>query len=60
VRRLFQLLLLALIVVIGLVVIGPTLPEGNFIRTLGEGMSGFFSGMGRGFGGGYQPINPAG
>jgi Sec-independent protein translocase protein TatA len=57
---LFQLLLLALIVVIGLVVIGPTLPEGSFIRNMGEGIGAFFSGMGRGFGGGYQPINPAG
>jgi hypothetical protein len=60
VRRLFLLLFLGLIVVVGLAVVGPSLPEGNPLRDVGESLNGMFTGLGRGFGGGYQPISPSG
>ncbi|MEX2623224.1 MAG: hypothetical protein WD651_05830 [Acidimicrobiia bacterium] len=57
-RKLFLVLAVALIVLLAVVVIGPSLPEENVIRGLSEDIRDFFAGMGRGFGGGYQPIGP--
>jgi hypothetical protein len=57
-RKLFLLLAMAAIVVLAVVVIGPSLPEGNAIRGVSEGIRDIFARMGSGFGGGYQPITP--
>jgi hypothetical protein len=57
-RKLFLVLAVALIVLLAVVAIGPSLPEENVIRGLSEAIRDFFAGMGRGFGGGYQPISP--
>jgi hypothetical protein len=60
VRKLFLLAALTLIVLLVVVAVGPSLPEGNAIRGVGEGIRDMLSGMGGGFGGGYQPVTPAG
>jgi Sec-independent protein translocase protein TatA len=59
-RTVFLILFVALVVVVAVVVVGPTLPEGNAIRTMGDSIRDLMSGMGSGFGGGYQPITPSG
>lgn len=55
-----MLAVVALIILLAVVALGPSLPEGNAVRTFAESIREMMSGMGRGFGGGYQPINPAG
>ena len=57
-RKLFLFLAAVSIVVLAVVVIGPSLPEGNAIRGFSDGIRDFFARMGSGFGGGYQPISP--
>jgi hypothetical protein len=56
--KLFVLLAVVAIVILAVVVIGPSLPEGNVIRGFSEAIRDFFARMGSGFGGGYQPITP--
>jgi hypothetical protein len=60
VRTIFVILFVALIVLVAVVVVGPTLPEGNAIRSVGDSIRELFAGMGNGFGGGYQPMTPSG
>ncbi len=59
-RKLFLLVAVALVAVVLVLVVGPSLPEGNPIRAIGEGIRDFGGTMGDGFGGGYQPITPGG
>jgi Flp pilus assembly pilin Flp len=59
-RTVFLILFAALVVIVAVVVVGPTLPEGTALRTVGDAIRDFFGNMGRGFGGGYQPITPSG
>lgn len=58
-RRLLLIATILAAVVIGLAVIGPSLPEGNPLRTVGESMRDIGEGIARGFGGGYGEL-PAG
>jgi hypothetical protein len=56
-RIIVALLVIALIAVL-LAVGGPSLPEGNFLRGLGESIRGVGDAIGRGFGGGYGELTP--
>jgi hypothetical protein len=47
------------VVLLGLAVLGPNLPEGNPLHTIGDGLRGIGDGIARGFGGGYGEL-PAG
>jgi hypothetical protein len=47
-----------LIGIVVVTVIGPSLPDGNPLRVMGEAIRDMLSGLGSGFGGGYQPITP--
>lgn len=57
-RQLFLLILVVFLVVAAAAILGPGLPEGNPIRDFGESVRQFGDSMGRGFGGGYQPVTP--
>ncbi len=61
-RQLFTALVIAALFVGVVAVIGPSLPEGNPIRGIGESIravgSGIGGGIGGGFGGGYRPLTP--
>jgi len=59
VRKFFLLVAVVLVALVLVVVVGPTLPEGNPIRAVGESLRDFGQMIGDGFGGGYQPITPS-
>jgi hypothetical protein len=56
VRKLFLLLVVTAVLVVGLAAVGGTLPEGNPLRDATEGLRAMGSAIADGFGGGYRPM----
>jgi hypothetical protein len=56
VQKLFLLLVMAAVLVVGLAALGGTLPEGNPLRDATEGLRAMGSAIADGFGGGYRPM----